>query len=92
MTYGIKIWGPGGEASGPLLLDISDRTPRLIAIAAVTVPAGEGTSTTVTVTGATTTNIAITDSGAPAIVSAANTVTVYGTYSGGSTNIKVLEL
>lgn len=92
MTYGVKVWGTGGEESGTLLLDISDRTPRLIAVAAVTVPAGENTSTTVTVTGASTTNVAITDSGAPAVVSATNTVIVYGTYSGGATNIKILEL
>lgn len=93
MTYGLRMWDTGGEGVGTLLLDITDRTPRLIAVVSgVTVPSGQNTTATVTVTGAVTTNVAITDSGAPAVVTASNTVTLYGTYNGGTTNLKILEL
>lgn len=88
MSYGIQIKNAGGGVT----LDISDRTPRLVSITAVTVPTA-GTNTTVSVSsGATTANsIAILDSGAEAQVTSTGTVTLYGssTYSG-STNLKLL--
>lgn len=87
MSYGLEIL----NSSGGVTLSISDRTPRLRTIVTgVTVPTSSTGTTTVTVSGAATTDIALTDAGAPAVVTSANTVTVYGTNDGGTTNLKVL--
>lgn len=88
MSYGLQVL----DSAQNLRLDISDRTVRLkISVTGVSVPSTSGGTTTVTVTGAQTSDIVITDLGAPATVSSTNTVTVYGTGNGGTTNLRVLE-
>lgn len=82
MSYGLQTF----DSSGNLILNISDVTPRLINVVSVTVPAG-GSTTTATVSGAITTDLALVDNGAPATVSSSNTVVIYpnGTSSSTST-------
>lgn len=90
-SYGLQTFAPDGTT---LRLNISDRTPRLITtVTAVPVPTGAGT-TAVSVPGVSTTStstVVLTDSGATAQITATNTVTIYGTYDGGTTKLRVLE-
>lgn len=87
MSYGLQVFESNGTT---LRLDVSDRTPRLLVSRTATpVPASTGT-TSVTVSGVATTNLAYTDSGAPAKVTAANTVTIYGLASAGTTTLRVM--
>lgn len=91
-SFGLQTFAPGGTT---IRLDISDRTPRLITtVTGVSVPSGANTTSTVTVSGVSTTNtntVVLTDSGAAAAVTGTNTVSVYGTYDGGTTRLRVLE-
>lgn len=87
MSYGLQVFESNGTT---LRLDVSDRTPRIIVSRTATpVPSTTGT-TNITVSGVATTNFAYTDSGAVAKVTAANTVTVYGTAAGGTTTLRIM--
>lgn len=90
MTYGIRSWGPGGEASGTLLLDINDSTVRFVSVQDITVPSSGTTTVTVSSTATVTNAVAVVDNGASATVTNTGEVTVTGsTSSSGTTKLRL---
>lgn len=88
MAYGLRTY----DSSGNVTLEISDSTPRLIAVTAVTVPSSVGTTSTVTVPSvATPANASVVlDSGASGSVTSAGVVTLSGSsYNGGATIMRL---
>ena len=86
MSYGLRTYTAGGN----IVLDITDRTPRLITtVTAVTVPS-LGSTSTVSVSGATTDSVILSTSGNYNNVTTNGTVNVYGVDGGGTTNLKIL--
>ncbi len=86
MAYGLQVLYSDGQT----ILEVSDRTPRLVQITGVTVPSS-GTATVGVTNLANDTNaIAVTENGAVAKVSSTGTVTLYGsTDSSGFTNLRL---
>lgn len=86
MTYGMQVRTAGGN----LILDISDRTPRLVAVVTTATVGNLGTTSTISVSGATTDSVVLSSSGAATSVTTSGSVNIYGTDGGGTTNLRVL--
>lgn len=90
MSYGIKIWGVGGEATGPVFLDINDKTVRFIqTVTNVTVPTGTAQTVSITTAATPTNSIVTTDSGAAVSVTASGVATVQPSDSSTTTTLRV---
>lgn len=86
MTYGLQTFTAGGN----VILNISDRTPRLIATVTTATVGLLNTTNTVSVSGATTDSVILSSSGAATSVTTTNSVNIYGVDGGGTTNLKIL--
>lgn len=86
MTWGFKF----RDSNGVPILEISDTTPRLISVQAVTVPSSGTTTASISTVANASNSVAMIDNGASAQVTSAGTVTITGNSEvAGSSNLRV---